>query len=81
MVALAHSCKELFPIMDAVSEVGPQVGLTVGNMTIQVSIHDDNAGALVLSKTLPAQFTPRSNHYHTKTIWFREDIVCQGFKL
>ena len=24
IVALAHSCKELFPIMDAVKEVGPQ---------------------------------------------------------
>ncbi len=32
--------------------MGKAIGLTVGNTTIQVLIHDDNAGALVLKKTL-----------------------------
>jgi len=27
---------------------------------MNVSIHEDNSGALVLVKTLPPQFTPRS---------------------
>ncbi len=72
IVALAHSCKELFPIMDAVKEMGPAVGLPVGETTIKVSI---------LAQTLPPQFTPRSKHYHTKTIWFREEIVQRGIKL
>ena len=48
---------------------------------MKVSIHEDNAGALVLAETLPPQFTPRSKHYAIKTIWFREQIVLRGIKL
>ncbi len=57
IVALAHSCCELFPIMDGVSIMGKAISLPVGNTTIQVLIHEDNAGALVLAKTLLPQFT------------------------
>ncbi len=46
--------------------------LPIGNMTMNVSIHEDNLGALVLAKTLPPQFTPQSKYYAIKTIWFRE---------
>ncbi len=42
------------------------IGLSVGNATIQVLIHKDNAGALVLSKSLLLQITPQSKHYHIK---------------
>ena len=52
--------------------LGPAVGLDVDNAEMHVSIHEDNAGALVLADTLPPQYTPRSKHYHTKTIWFCE---------
>eukprot|EP00804_Cyclotella_cryptica_P007048 CCRYP_019910-RA/>CCRYP_019910-RA protein AED:0.20 eAED:0.20 QI:0/-1/0/1/-1/0/1/0/80 len=48
---------------------------------MNVSIHEDNAGALVLAETLPPQFTPRSKHYAIKTIWFREQIVLRGIRL
>ncbi len=57
IVALAHSCRKLFPIMAGVSIISKAIGLPVGNTTIQVLIHEDNAGALVLAKTLPPQFT------------------------
>ncbi len=55
--------------------MGKAIGLLVGNTTIQVLIHEDKAGSLVLSKTLPPQFTSCSKHYHAKTIWFWEEIV------
>ena len=45
-----------------------------------MSIHEDNAGALILAKTLPPQFTPRSKYYASKTIWFREEINKRGIK-
>ena len=48
---------------------------------MNVSIHEDNAGALILAKTLPAQFTPRSKYYASKTIWFCEEINARGIKL
>ena len=48
---------------------------------MKVTIHEDNAGALVLAETLPPQFTPRSKHYAIKTVWFREQIVTRGIVL
>ena len=81
IIALAHSCRELFPIMDTVECLGEAIGLPVGKTKLNVSIHEDNSGALILAETLPPQFTPRSKHYATKTIWFREQIVRRGIKL
>ena len=48
---------------------------------MKVSVHEDNAGALVLAQKLPPEYTPRSKHYHTKTIWFREECVKRGIEL
>jgi hypothetical protein len=41
---------------------------------MKLSVHEDNSGALVLVKTLPPQFTPRSKYFAIKTIWFCEEI-------
>ena len=72
--ALAHSCRELSPIIDIKKSLGQAVGLPIGDTTMNVSIHEDNTGALIFSNTLPPQFTPRSKYYASKTIWFREEI-------
>ena len=77
-VALAQSYRELFPIMDMVSLLGPAVGLEVGDTSMKVSIHEDNAGALILAETLPPQNTPQSKHYAIKTVWFREGFCKKG---
>ncbi len=61
--------------------LGEKVGLPVSEATMSISIHEDNAGALVMAETLPPQFTPRSKHYAIKTIWFQEQIVSRGIKL
>ncbi len=47
IIAIAHSCCKLFPIMDGVSIMGKPFG----NTTIQVLIHEYNAEAHVLAKT------------------------------
>ena len=67
--------------MDIVESISESVVLPTGCTTMNVSIHKDNYGTLILEETLPPQFTPRSNHYSTKTIWFREDIVKCNIKL
>ena len=36
---------------------------------------------MILAQKLPPEYTPRSKHYHTKTIWFREECVKRGIKL
>ena len=66
IVALAHSCRELFPIMDMVESMSKVFGLPNPKSSIQVSIHEDNAGALVLAETLPPQFMRWSKHWHSK---------------
>lgn len=81
IIALAHCCRELFPIIDITMSLGDAVGLPIGDTTLNVSVHEDNAGALVLAKALPPAFTPRSKYYAIKTIWFREEIVKRGIKL
>ena len=81
VIALAHSCQELFPIMDMVSSLGPALGIPTGKTSMKVTIHEDNAGALVLGQTLPPQYTPCSKWYTIKTIWFREQIVLHGIVL
>ena len=79
---LAHSCRELFPVIDQVTELGNVVGLSTKDLTtMHVSIHEDNAGALVLAESLPPQFTPRIKWYALKTVWFREEIFKRGIKL
>ena len=74
IIALSEFCRELFPNMDMVSSVTKSVKLPIGKTTMNVSIHEDNSGALVLVKTLPPQFTPQSKCYAIKTIWFHEEI-------
>ena len=81
IIALAACMRELIPIMDLVKELAGAVGIPAGNVNIRVSVHKDNLGALVLAKTLPPQFTPRSKYYTAKTIWFREEIHKRRIKL
>jgi hypothetical protein len=81
IVAMAHCARELIPIMQMVEFLGPAVNLPLDITSMHVSIHEDNAGALFLADTLPPQYTPRSKHYHIKTIWFRELIKKLKIKL
>ena len=64
--ALAHCCRELFPLMDIVGEVGASVGMPTKDLT-SVSVHEDNAGALILAEALPPQFIHRSKYYAAET--------------
>ena len=61
--------------------LGKAVELPIGDTTMNIYIHEDNAGALFLAKTLPPQFTPRSKYYASKTIWFLEEINTRGIKI
>ncbi len=76
-----HCALELILIMQMVEFLGPAVGLPVDCTSMHVCIHEDNTGALILADTLPPQYTPRSKHYHIKTIWFRELIKKLKIKL
>ena len=79
VIALAACCRELIPIVAMVKEVGTAVGLSTSESTeMHVCIHEDNTGALVLSQTLPPQFTPASKYYAVKNHWFRERCISLG---
>ena len=81
IIAMAHCCREFFPIIYIVTSLGKSVGLSMGDTTINVYIYEENTGALVLDRTFPTHFTPRTKHYVTKIIWFCEDIVEPGIRL
>ncbi len=81
IIALAAWMRELIPIMDIVQPLADAVGTSAGDVSMRVSVHEDNSGALVLAEMLSPQFTPRSKYYATKTIWFCEEIHKQGIKL
>ncbi len=81
IIAFSACCRELFLIIDMVCSLAEATNLTIGNTTMNVSIHEDNSGALVLAKTLPPQLTPQSKYYAIKTIWFREEIFKRDIQL
>ncbi|KAL7523470.1 hypothetical protein ACHAWF_000537 [Thalassiosira exigua] len=81
LVALTGSCREMFPIMDMVKALSNVFGYPNPSTSVKVSIHEDNAGTLILVEMLSSQFTPRSKWYHVKTIWWREQIVTRGITL
>ena len=41
---------------------------------IKLSVYEDNAGALILARTLTPKFTPHCKYYATKPILFCENI-------
>eukprot|EP00956_Cyclotella_meneghiniana_P022762 scaffold43409_cov41-Cyclotella_meneghiniana.AAC.11 len=65
-VVLSQACKDLFPLLDMVKELGQAVGVKVDKHTnMHVQIHEDNVGALTLGNLEPKRMTPRSKHYST----------------
>ena len=71
----------MFLIFNITTLLGKAVGITIGDTKMNVSVHDDDAGALVLNKTLPLHFILCSNYYAIKTILVREKIVKRMIKL
>ncbi len=68
VIALPACCHELFPVIDMVESLTTAVNLPIGETTMKLSVHKNNLGALVLAKTLPPQFTPKSKYHTIKTI-------------
>jgi hypothetical protein len=81
IIALSACCRELFPIIGMVCLLAEATNFPIGNTTMNVSIHEDNSGALVLAETLPPQFTPQSKYYTIKTIWFHEETFKKDIQL
>ena len=81
-VALSTACKDLFPVMDLVQELGKFFDLPVKDKSrFHVRVHEDNVGALTLGQLEPRRMTLRSKHYAIKYHWFREEIGPRGVVL
>ena len=70
IVDLSQNCRELFPVIDMTKFIGKPVRLPIGETTINVSIHEENDGSLILENTFPTQLTPQSKYYVANTIRF-----------
>ena len=79
--ALAHCMKEVVGIMDLAKLFSEYYGLEEVKTKFNITIHEDNSGALVLANTIPPEYTSRSKFYHIETIWFREQIHQRNIKL
>ena len=78
-VALSTACKDLFPVIDLVKELGGKVGIGNSDVTnIHVRVHEDNVGALTLGLLEPRRMTLRSKHYALKYHWFRSQLHPHG---
>ena len=73
--ALAAFIRRLIPIMDMVKWLAVSDGIPAGDVNMRVSVHEDDLGALVLTETLPPQFTPCSKYYATKLFGFRRKFI------
>ena len=81
-IALSQSCKDLFPIMDLLSELSDILSLHADlSPHLHIQIHEDNVGALTLGKLEPRRMTPRSKHYALRYHWFREHIGPRNIEL
>ena len=81
-VALSTACKDLFPVMDLVKELGTAFDLPIRDKSrFHVRVHEDNVGALTLGKLEPRRMTPRSKHYAVKYHWFRSQLEPRGVTL
>ena len=80
--AMAQCCKALFPLIMVVKELSGATRLPPGGPPkMCITLHKGNTGALILAKTIPLQFTPRSKFYTLKTIWMREQLVEMGISV
>ncbi|KAL7547639.1 hypothetical protein ACHAWF_010922 [Thalassiosira exigua] len=81
-VALSTACRDLFPIINLVQEIGQHFGLPVKKRSrFQMRVHEDNVGALILGQLEPRRMTPRSKHNVVKYHWFREHLGPCGIDL
>jgi hypothetical protein len=58
-VALSTSCRDLFPLIDITNELCTALQFKMKAEThMHIKIHEDNVGALMLSKLKPQRMTP-----------------------
>ena len=81
-IALSTACKDLFPLVDLLQELGGCLGIPISkNSNLHVRVHEDNVGALTLGKLEPRRMTPRSKHYAVKYHWFRSELAPRNVVL
>ena len=74
-IAMSTSCKDLFPLVDLIKELGGCLGLSISQTSnLHIKVHEDNVGALTLGKLEPRHMTLRSKHYAIKYHWFHTQI-------
>jgi hypothetical protein len=67
IIALSACCRELFPIIDMVHSLAVATNLPIGNMTVNVSIHEDNSEALCVGQN------PASTVHSSKQVLGNQD--------
>ena len=73
--ALSMAMREALPFKGLVNEVAKALYVSdTALVEFQVTIWEDNNGALTLANLDPGQMTPRSKFYDSKVHWFRSHL-------
>ena len=73
--ALSSAMREVLPLRALIQAVARGLGIPEETITtFQVTVWEDNEGALTLANLDPGQHTPRSKFYDVKVHWFRSHL-------
>ena len=68
VIVMAACMRELVSIIDMVVDLARAVGLSSEGVNMNVSVHEDNSGALVLAETLLLEETARQSRPNRSSV-------------
>ena len=80
-IALSQTLRDVISLITFLKEINKVFPVHVKTPTFVCKVHEDNVGALTLSRLEPKCMTPRSKHYSIKYHWFHEKMVPVTSKL
>jgi hypothetical protein len=73
--ALSVAMKAVLSLQRLINGLAVGIGLISECLTTyQTTVHEDNAGALILANMDPGRMQPKSKQYAVKYHWFQEDL-------
>jgi len=80
--ALSMALRAVIPYLDILKEVAKGLQYTKGRtLSFIATIHEDNQGALILSKLEPGRHTPRLKFYAQKLHWFQSWLIPKQIEI
>jgi hypothetical protein len=80
--ALSMALRAAIPLIEITKAINTGLNFTTTKLlTFKATVHEDNMGALRLSKLEPGRNTPRSKFYALKLHWFRSWLIPREIEI